>query len=213
MKLTKYEHACFVLEKDGKLVVVNPGGYTKDLPALENVVGVVITHYHPDHFDPSALEALFASNPNMEVYGTRQVDQELTAAVFTHHSVDAGDEVSIGPFNLEFFGGNHAEIHSSRPIDQNVGVLINSTVYYPGDSFALPNVPIKVLALPTAAPWLKIGETIDYLVAVKPGFAFPTHDAVASDIGKNLVDRMLPDFARSYGGTYQRLVEPLEIDG
>ena len=26
MKLTKYEHACFTVEKDGKLLVVDPGG-------------------------------------------------------------------------------------------------------------------------------------------------------------------------------------------
>ena len=213
MKLTKYEHACFTLEKDGKLLVVDPGGYTTDLPALENAAGVVITHHHGDHLDPNALEALFATSPDIEIYGTEQVDEQLSDKQFKHHAVHAGDKVTVGPFNLEFFGGDHAEIHSSRPIDQNVGVMINGTVYYPGDSFANPERPVKVLALPTAAPWLKISETIDYMLAIKPELAFPTHDAVASELGKKLADSMLPGFAESYGGTYQRLTGPIEVDG
>lgn len=213
MKLTKYEHACFTVEKDGKLLVVDPGHYTTDLPALENVAAVVITHHHGDHLDPNALEALFASSADMQVYGTEQVDQELAGKQFAHTAVHAGDTVTAGPFSLEFFGSDHAVIHSSRPTDQNVGVMINNTVFYPGDSFTEPRKPVAVMALPTAAPWLKIGETIDYVSMVKPDIAFPTHDAVASDIGKNLVDTLVPGFVESYGGKYIRLVEPFEVDG
>ena len=40
MKLTKYEHACLTVEKDGKLLVVDPGAYTTDLPALESVIAI-----------------------------------------------------------------------------------------------------------------------------------------------------------------------------
>jgi L-ascorbate metabolism protein UlaG (beta-lactamase superfamily) len=213
MKLTKYEHACFTVEKDGKLLIVDPGQYTTDLPELENVVGVVITHSHGDHLDPNALEALFASNVDIAVYGTDQVEAELKDRAFTHTPVHAGDKISVGPFTLEFFGGDHAVIHSSRPIDQNVGVMINDAIYYPGDSFTNPKRPVKVLALPTAAPWLKIGETIDYVLAVKPDVAFPTHDAISSSIGKGFADMTVSGFVESYGGTYQRLHEPLEVDG
>ena len=57
MKLTKYEHACFTLEKDGKMLVVDPGTFTTKLDPPENVVGIVITHEHSDHFDVNALSA------------------------------------------------------------------------------------------------------------------------------------------------------------
>jgi L-ascorbate metabolism protein UlaG (beta-lactamase superfamily) len=213
MRLTKYEHACFTVEKGGKLLVVDPGEYTGDLPPLENVVGIVITHYHADHLDTNALEAIFANNPDMKVFGTGQVEEKLAGKAFSHQAVGAGDTVMVGPFDLEFFGGEHAVIHASRPTDQNVGVMINDVIYYPGDSFSQPERAVKVLALPTAAPWLKIGESIDYVLAVKPVIAFPTHDAVASDIGKNLVDMMMPGFVTSFGGQYIRLQEPLEVDG
>ena len=58
MKLTKYEHACFTIEAEGKLVVVDPGAFTTDLGTPENVVAIVVTHEHPDHFDVNALGAL-----------------------------------------------------------------------------------------------------------------------------------------------------------
>ncbi len=64
---------------------------------------------------------------------------------------------------------------------QNVGVLIdNGEVYYPGDSFAEPGMPVKTLALPIAAPWMKTSEAMDFLTHVKPERAFPTHDAILS---------------------------------
>ncbi|MDB5177640.1 MAG: hypothetical protein JWO61_23, partial [Candidatus Saccharibacteria bacterium] len=128
-----------------------------------------------------------------------------------NQAVSAGESITAEPFTLEFFGGEHAVIHPSMPVIANLGVLINDSVYYPGDSFTNPSKPVKVLALPVTAPWLKISEVMDYLVDVKPGLAFPTHDAVASDFGKQLPDRMLPSFAESYGGSYQRIEGSIDI--
>lgn len=39
---------------------------------------------------------------------------------------------------------------------------------------------MAVLALPTAAPWLKAGEAVDFLRAVAPRLAVPVHEAVLS---------------------------------
>jgi hypothetical protein len=61
------------------------------------------------------------------------------------------------------------------------------------------------------APWLKIGEAMDYMSAVKPRFAFPTHDAVLSDTGKKFADRLLTGLAERYGIEYKRLEVSVEI--
>jgi L-ascorbate metabolism protein UlaG (beta-lactamase superfamily) len=209
MKLTKYEHACFTVEKEGQILVVDPGGFTSDFIAPENVVGVVVTHEHQDHFDHEQIAAIIDKNPNAIIIGHNDIMKQIE--VFTTKSVAAGDTVEVGPFSLEFFGGEHAVIHPSMPVVANLGVMINDLLYYPGDSFTLPEKPVDVLALPIGAPWLKISETMDFLTAVKPRLAFPTHDAVLSNIGKSLPDRMLTGFAESYGGIYQRLEEPIEI--
>ncbi len=212
MKLTKYEHACFTIEEDNKLLVVDPGVWTTDLGALENVVAIVITHEHADHFDPSALDAIISRSPDAVVYAHESITNQLNTA-FMATPVSAGDVIEAVPFTLDFFGGKHAVIHSSIPVIANLGVMINDSVYYPGDSFTKPNKPVKALALPVTAPWMKIAEAMDYVSDVKPELAFPTHDAVASELGKQLPDRMIPAFMESYGGTYQRLTAPIEIDG
>lgn len=212
MKLTKYQHACFTLEKDGKLLVVDPGVWTTDLPALENVVAIVVTHIHPDHFDMTALEAIIAHSPNAIIYAHEDITKQL-GDVFTYKTANAGDKMEAAPFTLEFFGGQHAPIHHTYPLAANLGVLINESLYYPGDSFAHPQKSVETLALPVTAPWLKISEVMDFCDAVKAPIVFPTHDAVASNTGKALVDRMLTPIVETYGGKYQRPSETIEIDG
>lgn len=203
MRLTKYEHACFTVERGKDMLVVDPGGFTTDFVAPEGVVAIVITHEHGDHFDHDQLEAIIDKNPDAVIIGHQAITSQIEA--FSTKTVFAGATVTIGEFSLEFFGGEHAEIHSSLPHIANLGVLINELVYYPGDSFVLPNKPIDTLALPVGAPWLKISETMEFLAAASPRLAFPTHDAVLSEVGKSLPDRMLPAIAEKIGATYKRI--------
>ncbi len=209
MELTKYEHACFSVELNGKLLIVDPGAYTNDLSAPENVVAIVVTHAHGDHFDPAALDAIIAHNPKAVIIADDSITDRINE--LPTKTVTVGDKYTVGPFVLEFFGGKHAVIHDNMNPIGNLAVMINETIYYPGDSFTLPGKPVKVLALPISAPWLKMSETMDFLMAIKPRLAFPTHDALLSDIGKSLPDNMLPSIMKPFGGEYKRLIEPIEL--
>ena len=68
---------------------------------------------------------------------------------------------------------------------------------------------MDTLALPVGEPWLKINDSIDFLRDINPRLVFPTHDAVLSDIGKNLPDRIIPGLVPDV--TYQRLTTPIEL--
>ena len=46
---------------------------------------------------------------------------------------------------------------------------------------------------------------MEFLARVKPDFAFPTHDAILSADGKELVDRMLGAVANGQNTRYKRL--------
>ncbi|HSX53031.1 MAG TPA: MBL fold metallo-hydrolase [Patescibacteria group bacterium] len=202
MKITKYEHACLVVEEQGKLLVIDPGSYSTSLPEnLTNVSAIVITHVHADHFDPTHIKNLLEQNNTAQVYCTNEVAKQLTAPNI--QPVTGGDLGNAGPFHLKFFGGQHAIIHASYPTAQNVGVLVNDKLYYPGDSFTEPSASVQLLALPVSAPWLKLAEVMDYLTAVKPKRAFPTHNALLSDIGENMVENMLGGITKTYGGSLQ----------
>lgn len=203
MKLTKYEHACFTVEQNSQVLVVDPGNYSTDFETVENVVAIVITHEHADHLDHEHIAAIMNDNPNAIIVADESITAQLNA--YKTQPVSAGETITIGEFTLEFFGGKHALIHDSLSIINNLGVLINNTVYYPGDSFALTNKPIDVLALPVGAPWLKIGESIDFFITTKPLLAFPTHDAVLSSIGKHLVDHLLSAVAEKHSTVYRRI--------
>ena len=209
MKITKYEHSCFTAEKDGQILVVDPGGFTTDFITPENVIGIVITHEHGDHFDHEQIEAIIDKNPDAVIIAHESITSKIE--VFETRSVSAGETITIGPFNLEFFGGHHALIHESMPGIANLGVMINELLYYPGDSFTLPQKSVDALAIPASAPWMKMSEAMDFLAAVKPRFAFPTHDAILSDVGKGLSDRLLGNIASENGIEYKRLETPVEI--
>ena len=118
----------------------------------------------------------------------------------------AGDEVTVGPFRLRFFGGEHAQIHASIPIIDNVGVLVNDVLYYGGDSFEVPEgVEVQVLAAPAAAPWMKLSESMDYVEAVAPRRAFPTHEMLLSQAGKALTNTRLAWATEQGGGEFVAL--------
>lgn len=209
MILTKYQHACFTIEHRGKTVVVDPGNLSTDFIAPDNVCAVIITHQHGDHFDVERLAQIFAANDDVLILGPADAVERIE--IETKKAVAPGDRVTVGPFEFEFFGGTHALIHESMPRVQNVGVLINELVYYPGDSFDGPGREIDTLAIPAAAPWMSIGQAMDFLQAINPRFVFPTHDAIYSDAGRGFADNLLGGVAKSIGADYKRLDTPVEL--
>ena len=182
MKITKYEQSCLDITLDGKRLLIDPGIVTTTVPNYQNIDAVLVTHMHPDHFDLDKLLAIRAENPDCHIY-TVQAVAGLVGTQLELTIINRGDIASVGPFNLEFFGGQHAVIHSSTPTTDNVGVTINGQFYYSGDSLSVPSLPIDILAVPITAPWLKISEAMDFITAMKPKRVFPVHDALLSDFG------------------------------
>jgi len=210
MKLSKYSHACFVIENAGAAIVVDPGAWSQDFVVPDNAVAVVLTHEHADHCDTKLLSDVIAKNPGVMIYAHADVIAHLPGLPTT--AVSVGEIVHVGDFALEFVGGEHALIHESIPRIANLGVIIDDLIYYPGDSFALPGKNIPVLALPASAPWMKLAEAMDFLSEVKPTRAFPTHDAILSATGQNLVDNLLTMVAEKTGTTYERIAAGTSID-
>jgi L-ascorbate metabolism protein UlaG (beta-lactamase superfamily) len=201
MRITKQEHACLIVESSGTLLVVDPGAYTTALVGLSDVAAIVITHEHADHWTAEQLNLILDRNPDARIFGPAGVAS--AAAEFDVTVVNGGETVQVDPFTLRFFGEKHAVIHSSMPIVDNVGVLINDTLYYPGDSFTVPDgVEVDTLATPVGAPWLKIGETIDFVLEVKPRRSFATHEMVLSNAGKAMGNQRIQWATEQNGGKF-----------
>jgi L-ascorbate metabolism protein UlaG (beta-lactamase superfamily) len=210
MRLTKLEHATLVLEDSGKKLIIDPGFFTP-LGDTENTVAIVVTHEHGDHWTPENLKKILDINPGIPIYAPEGV--AAAASDFDVTVVNAGDTIEVEPFTLRFFGGKHAVIHSSIPVVDNLGVLVNDELYYPGDSFTIPDdVQVDVLAVPSSAPWLKAAEFIDYVLAVKPKRSFATHEMVNSVAGKQMAADRIAWAAEQTGGTFVALEPGATLD-
>lgn len=208
MKLTKLEHAALIVEVAGRKLYIDPGSFTAALIDTAGTDAVVITHEHPDHWTPEQLDRVLESNPDVRIFGPAGV--AAAAAGYPVTVVAAGDDVEFGPFRLRFFGAKHAVIHESIPVIDNVGVLVNDELYYAGDAFTIPaGVDVPTLAVPAGAPWLKISEVIDFVLAIKPGRSFPTHEMLLSRAGKELSNTRIRSATEQNGGEFFPL-EPNE---
>ncbi len=208
MKLTKLEHAALIVEVAGRKLYIDPGSFTTALTDTAKTDAVVITHEHPDHWTPDQLDRILEFNPEARIFGPAGV--AAAAAGYPVTVVAAGDEVEVGPFRLRFYGQKHAVIHDSIPVIDNVGVLVNDELYYAGDAFTIPSgVDVRTLAVPANAPWLKISEVIDYVLALKPRRSFPTHEMLLSRAGKELSNSRIRSATEQNGGEFFPL-EPNE---
>ncbi|WP_457030624.1 MBL fold metallo-hydrolase [Kitasatospora sp. P5_F3] len=196
MRLIKYGHACVRLETDGRVLVIDPGTFS-EAEALDSVSDVLVTHEHADHIDIAKLVAAREQNPALRVHLPRQAAEQLPELGDSAVVVEVGQRFTAAGFTVDVVGGAHAEIYDGLPGCANVGFVVDGDVYHPGDSLFVPEQPVTTLLVPAAAPWLKLGEALDFVRAVKPVRAFPIHDAFLSELGRGNFDGWM-DFK---GGT------------
>jgi L-ascorbate metabolism protein UlaG (beta-lactamase superfamily) len=178
MELTKHTHATVVLTKGEGNLVVDPGAYTPNSAELvAEAAAVLITHAHPDHFDAGILDAALEYAPASVVSGLAEHGAQIV-------TVKAGDTFTAAGFDITVFGEKHAVIHPDIPVDENVGFLIDGTVFHPGDAYLVPGVAVETLLLPTSGPWTSTQGAVDYVRAVGPTRVVQIHDLMLSDIGK-----------------------------
>ena len=210
-RLTKLGHACVRLEKDGAVLVIDPGAFS-DPEALSGANVVLATHEHMDHLQQPRLRAALAQDPGLELW-----TNDATAAQFAEfgarvHTVEHGDTFSAGGFDVHVYGSEHAELHREiRPVG-NIGFMLDGDVFHPGDSFTVPEDPVRTLLLPVSAPWLKLSEMIDYGRQIAPTRGLAIHDALLSDIGRAVLDQWLGLAAGSTGAVFSRLDDGAAVD-
>ncbi|MFD4666311.1 MBL fold metallo-hydrolase [Streptomyces halstedii] len=189
--LIKKAHSCVRLERDGRALVIDPGGFSEDDAAV-GADAILVTHEHPDHFDEGRLRAGLESNPAAQVWTLRSVAERFSAAFPGRvRTVGHGDTFSAAGFDVQVHGELHAVIHPDIPRITNVGFLVDGSVFHPGDALTVPDRPVDTLMLPVMAPWNKISEVIDYVREVAPRRAIDVHDALLTDLARPIYDRQI----------------------
>jgi L-ascorbate metabolism protein UlaG (beta-lactamase superfamily) len=205
MELTKHGHACVVLGDGDRSLVIDPGAFT-DPAALVGAGAVLITHEHPDHFEPQRLRAALDADPALEVWTNKSVAGKLEGLGARVHVVGNGDAVTVAGFEVHVHGELHAEIHRDIPRIANIGFLVGGQVFHPGDALTVPDEPVATLLVPMHAPWSRTADVIDYVRAVHADQAFAVHDGLLNDTGLAVVGGLLGERGPGTPTPFSRLV-------
>ncbi len=204
MRLTKLGHACVRLEKDGGVLVIDPGAFSGDA-ALDGADAVLVTHEHFDHVVPDSLRAALDGNPGLGLWAPAPVAEQFADFGDRVHTVAHGDQLTAAGFGAHVYGSTHAVIHPDIPTCANVGFLVDGEVFHPGDSYTVPEESAATLLLPASGPWHSTREMIDYARAVAPRRGFFIHDALLSETGLGVLDMFAGLAAGPNGATFTRL--------
>ena len=196
MRLTKYGHSCVRLERDGAVLVIDPGGFS-DRSALDGVDAVLLTHEHFDHVDLEALADALAKRPSATVYTHPRVVPKLGGLAAAVTTVEPGQSFSAAGFAVTACGGWHAVIHPDIPRVVNLGFLVENSVYHPGDSFDVPQAAqVDTLFVPVAGSWLRLVDSVEFVRAIAPRRAIALHDALLADPGVQVIDANMAKLCR-----------------
>ena len=192
MRITKFGHCCLLIEEKGIRVLTDPGLYTVVQNNLENIDVILITHEHTDHFHIDSIKKILEKNSPVIITNS-SVDVLLKKEGSMGAQIVAdGGEFKVKGLNFKGYGKEHAVIHKDWGIVENTGYFIGERFFYPGDAFTDPKVPVDILAVPAAGPWLKVAESIDYAIALKPKVVFPVHDGGLNEKGLGFSRRVAP---------------------
>jgi L-ascorbate metabolism protein UlaG (beta-lactamase superfamily) len=134
VRVTKYGHACLLVEVDQARLLIDPGSFSAGFLELRDLSAVLVTHQHPDHIDRDRLDELLEKNPGAELLADQQTAEQLDAAGVPAQPVNPGDDLRVAGARVQVVGGQHAVIHADVPRISNVGYLI-------GDRLLIPAMP------------------------------------------------------------------------
>lgn len=207
MKLTKYTHSCVRIEKDGKVLLIDPGIWAEEA-ALAGADAILITHEHPDHVDRERLPADVPVWTNAAVAALLAEDGAGDRVTV----VEQGQAFEAAGFAISAYGNDHAIILPELGVPcRNVGYLVEDAVYHPGDSWTRPDRAVHTGLIPLAAPWFTMPDAIDYARTVGAQQVVGIHDAMLSKIGLTYGENWIG----GHGNTMYRGLTPgesIELD-
>lgn len=212
MRITKFGHACVRLEHRGVALVLDPGVFTAS-EAVSGADVVLVTHEHPDHLHLDNLRACAAEVVTVEAVAAR-VRAEAPDLADRLRVVAPGELVDLG-VPVRVVGERHAVIHEELPRVDNSGYLLDldgTVVYHPGDALTAPGQRVDLLLAPASAPWMRVGEAIDFVREVGAPRNLAIHDAVYSEAGLGIVDGHMARLNGPRGLAWTRLAAGEDLD-
>jgi L-ascorbate metabolism protein UlaG (beta-lactamase superfamily) len=210
MKVTKFVHACILVESDAAVALFDPGVFSwqsglfkpEDLGRLDYMV---ITHEHPDHFHLPFVQAVLEKFPDTKIITTDAVMSQLQAAGIKASSQDSGD--------IKIFSRlPHADLSPLDQTPENIAVHFADQLTVGGDRHDLETSK-DILALTLAAPWGSQLEAVRMAIKLKPKIILPVHDWHLNETARAGAYDALEKFFGSLGIRFIKLTDgqPVEL--
>ena len=209
MRVTHLGHACLLVETADRRILIDPGSFSRGFEQLTGLDAILVTHNHFDHFDPERVAALVRANPSTPVH-----TDPLTAQKLREEGLDAvptrqGEPFEVGDVTVTPVGELHAFNHEAMPRIPNVGLVLRAdgepSLFHPGDAYDAEPGPVDVLAHPLNAPWAASRDSIAFVGRIAPKVFIPIHDALLSDVGRDMYATHVRNLAGVEGLEYTDL--------
>lgn len=171
MKVTKFVHACLLVETPERVALFDPGKYSAqaiNIGIIDRLDDIFITHIHGDHFDEGIVRQLVLKFPLVRITTNSEVKSALAKSGIT-----ASDQA---PDGVKFFKSPHESMSPliPEPPEQR-GIHFLDRLTHPGDSHSFKETK-EVLALPVSAPWGSTAKAVTLAIDLKPKYILPIHD-------------------------------------
>ena len=196
MKITKYVHACVLVEDEEHTGLFDPGRFSWEsglfkLDSLQKLDFVMISHEHFDHFYGPFIDALHSKFPDVMFFSTPNVVSQLK-----RKGIEKALSLSHDHVMVQALAHESMEPLAPSPQVQNVALHYKNKISHPGDSLNL-KISHDVLFMPLAGPWGSAIDAIRMAVKLKPKAVLPIHDWMWNDQWRQtMYDRMEQLFPR-----------------
>jgi L-ascorbate metabolism protein UlaG (beta-lactamase superfamily) len=177
MKIKKIGHCCLLIDYKGKRIMTDPGNYSTNQNEILGIDYVFISHEHGDHFHVESVKKILENNPNIKIITNSAVKTLLDKENIICEILENGENI-FDEIKVEAKSCDHADIFDIVKPVLNTAYFFDNKLFYPGDAFLNLEKEIEILALPVAGPWMKIRESLEYVLKIKPKIAFPVHDGM-----------------------------------
>jgi L-ascorbate metabolism protein UlaG (beta-lactamase superfamily) len=206
MKVTKFVHACLLVETPERVALFDPGTMSAaalDVDKVSRLDDIFITHIHQDHFDTDLIQKLVTKFPDVLITSTPEVVAKLKDLGIT-----ASDQA---PEGVTFFDSPHESVKPLFAAPQEIGIHYLDVLSDPGDSHSFHESK-AILALPVAAPWGSTIKALNLALELKPKHVLPIHDWHWSDTAREQMYDMFEGQLKERGITFHKLQTGIPVD-